>query len=115
MKDARVYSTNGSHEPTCRICGSSPCRCARQEQKEPREQSPRVQREKAGRGGKLVTVIYDLSLSAAALKELAKELRHTCATGGTVKDGRIELRGDQRDRTVALLQQKGFRARAAGG
>jgi translation initiation factor 1 len=63
----------------------------------------------------VVTVIYDLKLSEDDLKSLAKELRHTCSTGGTIKDGRIELRGDMRDRAVAMLQKLGFKARAAGG
>jgi translation initiation factor 1 len=81
----------------------------------PKQQSPRVRREKQGRGGKVVTVVHDLELTEAELKTLGKELRQACATGGTVKDGRIEIRGDHREKVVTLLQQKGFRARAAGG
>ena len=63
----------------------------------------------------MVTVIYDLQLTESALKELARELKISCATGGTIKDGKIELSGDQRDRAVALLQKKGFKALASGG
>lgn len=110
-----MYSTDGSHDSQCEICGFNPCRCPAPENPEPGTQSPRVKREKAGRGGKVVTVIYDLLLPEPILKDLAKELRHACSTGGTIKDGRIELRGDQRDRAVAILQRKGFKARAAGG
>jgi translation initiation factor 1 len=81
----------------------------------PRQQAPRVRREKQGRGGKVVTVVYDLELTDSELKSLGKELRQTCASGGTVKEGKIEIRGDHRDKVVDLLQKRGFRARAAGG
>ena len=111
----RLYSTDGSHKSDCSLCGFTPCRCAIDEDVPAEAQAPRVKREKSGRGGKVVTVIYDLSLSSESLKELARELRHTCSTGGTVKNGRIELRGDQQDRVVELLAQKGFKALPAGG
>ena len=110
-----LYSTDGSHDSQCRICGFNPCRCPARTTPDPNAQSPRVRREKSGRAGKVVTVIYDLQLSESHLKELAKELKTTCATGGTIKDGKIELRGDQRDRAVALLIRRGFKALPAGG
>lgn len=62
-----------------------------------------------------MTVVYDLKLAADALKELARQLKQACATGGTVKDGQIELQGDHKDRVVAHLMALGYRARAAGG
>lgn len=113
--DRLLYSTDRSHDSQCRACGFNPCRCPAPETLDPGAQSPRVRREKSGRAGKVVTVIYDLQCSESDLKELAKELKVTCATGGTIKDGKIELRGDQRDRAVALLIKKGFRALPAGG
>ena len=64
--------------------------------------------EKTGRGGKTVTVVYDLPNNAAFLKELAQELKRACGTGGTAGDGTVELQGDQRDRIRAALQKKGF-------
>jgi len=60
-------------------------------------------------------VVYDLELSEDALLELARKLKQACATGGTVKDGRIELQGDHKDKAVARLVALGYRARAAGG
>lgn len=110
-----MYSTDGSHDFQCKTCGFDPCRCPAPETPDPNAQSPRVRREKSGRAGKVVTVIYDLHLTKTALMELAKELKISCATGGTIKDGKIELRGDQRDRAVALLIRKGFKALPAGG
>jgi len=69
----------------------------------------------AGRGGKTVTVIYDLALSDQDLRSLERRLKQLCATGGTIKDGHIEIRGDHRDRIVSELQKLGYRAKAAGG
>ncbi|MCX6552543.1 MAG: translation initiation factor [Acidobacteria bacterium] len=64
--------------------------------------------ERAGRGGKTVSVVYDLPRNAAFLKDLCQELKRACGVGGTVQDGAIELQGDQRDRLRDLLVKKGF-------
>ena len=68
----------------------------------------RVACETKGRGGKAVTVVRGLALDAAALAALGKRLRTACGTGGAVKDGQLELQGDQRDKVVAWLQQDGW-------
>jgi predicted translation initiation factor SUI1 len=75
----------------------------------------RVGRETKGRGGKGVTVIADLPLDEKGLAELAAKLKTRLGTGGTVKDGRIEIQGDHRDRIVAELEGIGYRAKRAGG
>jgi translation initiation factor 1 len=64
--------------------------------------------EKAGRGGKTVSVVYDLPRNAAFLKELCQALKRACGAGGAVRDGAVELQGDLRDRIRELLRQKGF-------
>jgi len=64
--------------------------------------------EKAGRGGKTVSVVYDLPRNAVFLKDLAQGLKRACGTGGTVLEDRIELQGDLRDRIREHLMQKGF-------
>lgn len=68
----------------------------------------RMRVEKAGRGGKTVTVIDGLPRNAAFLKELTKELKQACGTGGTSLDDGVELQGDQRDRVREHLQKKGY-------
>jgi predicted translation initiation factor SUI1 len=73
----------------------------------------RVCRETKGRGGKGVTVISDLPLDEKDLTELATKLKTRLGTGGTVKDGRIEIQGDHRDRIVQELEGMGYRAKAA--
>lgn len=75
----------------------------------------RVGRETKGRGGKGVTIISDLPLDEKGLTELATKLKTRLGTGGTVKDGRIEIQGDQRERIVAELEGMGYRAKKAGG
>jgi predicted translation initiation factor SUI1 len=75
----------------------------------------KVGRETAGRRGKGVTTIFDVPLDDVALNELAAKLKHRCGTGGTVKDGRIEIQGDQRERIVAELEKLGFKVKRVGG
>jgi translation initiation factor 1 len=75
----------------------------------------RVGRETKGRRGKGVTIISDLPLDENGLVELATKLKSRLGTGGTVKDGRIEIQGDHRDRIVEELESLGYRVKRAGG
>ena len=75
----------------------------------------RVGRETKGRRGKGVTIISDLSLDETGLTELATKLKTRLGTGGTVKDGRIEIQGDHRDRIVQELEAMGYGVKRAGG
>lgn len=75
----------------------------------------KVGRETAGRRGKGVTTIFDTPLDDVRLKELATTLKQRCGTGGTVKDGRIEIQGDQRDRIIAELEKLGYKVKRVGG
>ena len=75
----------------------------------------RVGRETKGRKGKGVTVITGLPLAPAELKGLARELKARCGSGGTVRDGIIEIQGDHRDLLVEELGKRGWPARRSGG
>ena len=75
----------------------------------------RVQRETKGRGGKAVTLVRGVALSAADLATLGKQIKAACGSGGTVKDGVIEVQGDHVERVMALLQGKGYKVKRAGG
>jgi len=75
----------------------------------------RVGRETKGRRGKAVTVVTGVPLDPAKLTKLGKRLKKRCGSGGTVKDGVIEIQGDHRDEIVAALQAEGYEVRRAGG
>jgi translation initiation factor 1 len=79
------------------------------------QQRVRVQRTKAGKGGKLVTTITGLEAPDAELKALLKQLKAAAGAGGTLKAGVIELQGDQVAAALAALQQAGYRPKQAGG
>ncbi|MCZ2720287.1 translation initiation factor [Marinomonas sp. 15G1-11] len=75
----------------------------------------KVLHETKGRKGKGATLITDLALNSTELAKLAKEIKAKCATGGTVKDGIVEIQGDHRDKIIQLLSLKGIRAKKSGG
>jgi translation initiation factor 1 len=75
----------------------------------------RVSRETKGRAGKGVTLVKGLALDATALAQLGKQLKAACGSGGTVKDGVIEVQGDHCERLIALLQAQGHTVKRAGG
>lgn len=101
----------------CPNCGAAltGCRCQRKPAPGKGDGIVRIQRQTKGRKGKGVTLITGLDLQADALKTLAKELKQRCGTGGTVKDGVIEIQGDQRDLLAGLLEQQGWKVKKAGG
>lgn len=100
--------------PACRL-PLADCRCASTAAVPAGDGVARVRRETSGRGGKAVTVVRGLPLAAEALAALARRLRTACGSGGTCKDGVIEVQGDHVDRVLALLQAEGHRAKRAGG
>jgi translation initiation factor 1 len=111
-----VYSTEGGRMcPGCRQPLAT-CTCNLRARAPAGDGAVRVSRESKGRGGKTVTVVRGLALDAAALAALGKRLRSACGSGGTAKDGAIEVQGDHAERIVALLQAEGFaNVKRAGG
>ena len=118
---ALVYSTD-----TGRICPdcSQPvaqCQCAANKKALATSSTAsadgivRVQRETKGRGGKSVTLMRGLALDAVALAALGKQLKAACGSGGTVKDGVIEVQGDHVVTLMAALQKQGYKVKRVGG
>ena len=83
--------------------------------KNPAKQGVRIRRESKGRGGKTVCVIDGLELPADGLKALLKRLKGQLGTGGAIKDGRIEIQGEHREKLLTLLEKEGHKAKLAGG
>jgi len=75
----------------------------------------RIQRQTSGRKGKGVCLISGIDLDDAQLTKLAAELKKRCGCGGALKDGIIEIQGDNRDLLKTLLEAKGFKVKLAGG
>jgi translation initiation factor 1 len=75
----------------------------------------RVRRENKGRRGKTVTTISGVPLPEDELRELAKDLKRNLGTGGSAKDGVIEIQGDHRDALMESLRAKGYEVKSAGG
>jgi translation initiation factor 1 len=75
----------------------------------------KVRRETKGRKGKGVVVISGLGIDTKALKELAKKLKKTCGTGGSVVDETIEIQGDKREEIKLVLEKSGFKVKFTGG
>jgi len=108
-KGRLVYSTGIG--AMCPDCGwpKSNCQCSKQfDQPVPLKIVAKLRMEKKGRGGKTVTVIYDLPNNVQFLKTLCGELKRACGTGGSVGEGTIELQGELRDRVREVLENKGF-------
>ncbi|MFO7812073.1 MAG: translation initiation factor Sui1 [Pelovirga sp.] len=101
----------------CPACGQPQknCRCRKPAAAGKGDGIVRIQRETKGRKGKGVTLITGLGLGPEELKVLAKEFKQRCGTGGTIKDGVIEIQGDQRDLLLEMLLQRGFKVKKAGG
>jgi translation initiation factor 1 len=113
-----VYSTDdGDHRPDTK----RPATKQKQRTAPPVRRGPqlpddgvvRVFREKGGRGGKTVTVVR--GLPRGDVQSVASELKRHCGTGGSVKDGAVEIQGDHREKVAARLQSRGYTVKLAGG
>jgi translation initiation factor 1 len=112
---ALVYSTDGGRLcPRCHKPVGS-CICKQQAAPAKGDGIVRVMRETKGRGGKSVSVIHGLALAPAELEKLCTSLKKRCGTGGTTKDGTIEIQGEHRDTLVGELTKLGYIVKKAGG
>lgn len=110
-----VYSTDaGRMCPACRRPVAQ-CACRKSAPVPAGDGIVRVQRETKGRGGKAVTLVRGVPVDAEALAALGKELKGACGSGGTVKDGVVEVQGDHVEKIMAWLQQRGYKVKRAGG
>jgi translation initiation factor 1 len=124
--DRLVYSSEAGR--ICPACGRkvSVCSCrgkgararidarAQAEAERASDGIVRVGRSSKGRGGKVVTTVTGVPGGDDALRALAAELKRSCGTGGSVKDGVIEIQGEHRDALVQALESRGFKTKRVG-
>ena len=114
-RDRIVFSS--AQGRMCPRCGKpvAQCSCTANPRAPRGDGVVRVRREVQGRNGKTVTTISGVPLPGDALRELASELKRRCGTGGSAKDGTIEIQGDHRDLVASRLGALGYRVKLAGG
>src|SRR5438552_7895623 len=125
MPDRLVYSTDGGRVSNCPRCGLpyKQCRCDQPSTRSEGEgQSTRksdgvvrIMRDRKHRGGKTVTVISGVAASQNEMAALAQQLKKLCGSGGTVKEGEIEIQGDHCDKIQDRLTELGYKVKRAGG
>ena len=109
-----VYSTEVGR--TCPVCRQAIAACiCKAVQRPAGDGIVRVSRETKGRAGKGVTLVRSMPLGDDELAALGKKLKAACGSGGTVKDGVIEVQGDHVERVMAALVAQGFKVKRAGG
>ena len=114
-KGGLVYSTeHGKMCPECRK-PLGECLCSQNTSMPASDGIVRVSRETKGRKGKGVTLIKGLTLDVLALTQLGKQLKTACGSGGTVKEGVIEIQGDHCDMVIENLKKQGWIVKRTGG
>jgi translation initiation factor 1 len=110
-----VYSSERGR--ICPGCGqpTGKCNCRKQVVLPKGDGTARVSRSTKGRGGKCVSRITGLQIEAGELNKLAKHLKQKCGSGGTLKEGVIEIQGDHREQIVKELTNLGYMAKLSGG
>jgi translation initiation factor 1 len=113
-RDRVVYSTEQGR--ICPGCGNPINQCTCHKQTSPSgDGKVTVSRETKGRKGKCVTLIKGLDMNAATVALMSKKFKAMCGSGGTVKEGVIEIQGDHIERILDYLKKQGVRVKRAGG
>ncbi len=109
-----VFATDGSHKNSCKKCELNPCQCRLDQQIIPAELVLKTRLEKKGRGGKSVSVLFELPQNEKYWVGLTKKLKAHCGTGGAYKEGMIEIQGDHREKLRSYLEKMGFSVKLVG-
>ncbi|MBF0407400.1 MAG: translation initiation factor Sui1 [Candidatus Riflebacteria bacterium] len=117
MSSRLVYTSEDKRIcPECeKPVASCVCKAKSSQQKCDGDGIMRIRRETKGRGGKTVTTVSGATGTFDQINEIAKKIKKACGTGGTLKDGIIEIQGDHRDFIEKFLVQLGYKVKLAGG
>lgn len=110
-----VYSDDPNFKNRCKKCGKFPCACPKSSDLNPSDHTLKIRLEKNSRGGKMVTLIFELPPNQDYFKNLEKKLKTLCGSGGSFKNNTIEIQGDHREKIKSHLEKLGFRVKLAGG
>lgn len=110
-----VYSDDPNFKKRCPKCSKFPCGCPKSADMVPTQHTLKIRLETNGRGGKAVTVVFELPNNEAYFKELSQKLKGLCGTGGSFKNNMIEIQGDHREKIKTHLEKLGFKVKLAGG
>lgn len=108
-----VYSTDQGR--LCPDCEQAASECQCKNEQIVGDGKVLIGLETKGRKGKGVTIVKGLPITEDKLKALAKKLKAQCGTGGAVKDGQIEIQGDNRQKLKDLLEKEGYKSKFTGG
>ncbi len=110
--DKPLYTAYSPDAQACPRCGQNPCACVPSQKVPLKQKDPVTLRlDKSGRGGKAVTLIAGLQMHPDGKLELLQKLKKSCGTGGTLKRGVLEVRGDQRERLKPILESLGYKVK----
>ena len=110
-----VYSDDPDFKKRCQKCGKFPCVCPPLEELVPSRYTLKVRLEKNARGGKNVTVVFELPPFEVYFQSLTKKLKNHCGAGGSFKNNTIEIQGDHREKVKTFLEKLEFKVKLAGG
>jgi translation initiation factor 1 len=111
-----VYSTAHKGPPPCPKCGKLPCACPKTPPPPMKQDEPVIVGiERGGRQGKTVTVVDRLKMHPEGKLQLLAKLKKLCGAGGTLKEGKLEIQGDQREKIKRALEPLGYRVKLSGG
>lgn len=116
MDGELIYSTAHKGPPPCPKCGQLPCACPKEKPAPLKQDEPLIVGiERGGRQGKTVTVVDRLKMHPEGKLELLTKLKKLCGAGGTLKQGQLEIQGDQREKIKRWLEAQGYRIKISGG
>lgn len=110
-----VFSDDPNFKKQCKKCLKFPCQCPSLKDMVPNLHTLKIRLEKNSRGGKNVTVIFELPDNEKYFKDLVKKLKNYCGSGGALKNNQMEIQGDHRQKVKAYLEKIGFKVKLAGG